>query len=233
MSSSILDVAPAPGERPEQPLQRPKFDRVLILAPHTDDAELGCGATIARLTEAGAEVYIAAFSTAEASLPPGSEPNRLREEFILATSVLGILRDRTTVYNYPVRQLTYHRQEVLEELIKLRQDIRPEIVLLPASTDLHQDHQVLHLEGLRAFKDVSVWGYELPWNHVTFSANAFVRVELRHLEMKWQALKCYKSQIELGRSYFCWEFVAGLARVRGTQVREEYAEAFEVVRVKW
>ena len=48
-----------------------------------------------------------------------------------------------------------------------------------------------------------------------------------------KALQAYESQIELQRSYFCPEFVYGLARVRGTQVRAPYAEAFEVVRVKW
>ena len=39
--------------------------RVLVLAPHTDDAELGCGGTIARLLTDGADVLVAAFSTAE------------------------------------------------------------------------------------------------------------------------------------------------------------------------
>ena len=31
------------------------FHRVLILAPHTDDGELGCGGTIAKLVESGEE----------------------------------------------------------------------------------------------------------------------------------------------------------------------------------
>jgi N-acetylglucosamine malate deacetylase 1 len=225
-------VAISPESRVTIP-SRPYLERVLVLAPHTDDAELGCGATIARFVESGLDVYIAAFSTAGASLPPGSKRNRLGEEFINATDTLGIIENRALVYNYPVRELTYHRQEVLEELLKLRREIKPQAVLLPAGTDLHQDHQVVHLEGVRAVKDITVWGYELPWNHVTFSAHAFMTIELRHLEKKWEALQCYESQFELGRSYFTWEFISGLARVRGTQVNETYAEAFEVVRIKW
>ena len=112
-------------------------------------------------------------------------------------------------------------------------DVKPEIVFLPSGNDLHQDHQVLHLEGVRAFKDVTVWGYDLPWNHVTFSAQAFVTLERRHVEAKWEALKCYESQLQLKRAYFSWEFVESLARVRGTQVKADYAEAYEVVRIKW
>ena len=55
----------------------------------------------------------------------------------------------------------------------------------------------------------------------------------RHVESKWKALEAYESQLELQRSYFSRDFVFGLAKVRGTQVREAYAEAFEVMRVKW
>jgi N-acetylglucosamine malate deacetylase 1 len=224
--TEVLD-APLVSSKPAS------FNRLLILAPHTDDAELGCGGTIARLVECGLEVYIAAFSTADASLPPGSHPNLLGEEFLKATKTLGIPDTHAVTYKYPVRQLTYHRQEVLEEMIKLKRAIKPDAVFLPAGTDLHQDHQVVHLEGVRAFKDITIWGYELPWNHVTFSAHAFMRLDVRHLERKWEALECYRSQIDLGRTYFSWDFISGLARVRGTQVNEEYAEAFEVVRLKW
>jgi len=209
------------------------FKTLLVLAPHTDDAELGCGGSIARFVESGVNVVVAAFSTAEQSLPPGSSPDRLRDEFFAAISVLHVPKSNVIVYDYPVRRLSSFRQEVLEELTKLRRSINPEVVFLPSANDLHQDHQVLHAEGVRAFKDVTVWGYDLPWNHVTFSTQAFVRLERRHVQAKWEALKRYESQLELKRAYFSWEFVESLARVRGTQVKADYAEAFEVVRTKW
>ena len=45
--------------------------RVLVLAPHTDDGEFGCGGSIARMVAAGAEVHYHAFSSASRSLPEG------------------------------------------------------------------------------------------------------------------------------------------------------------------
>lgn len=48
-----------------------KSKKVLVLAPHTDDAELGCGASIARFIEEGSDILVAAFSSAEESLPVG------------------------------------------------------------------------------------------------------------------------------------------------------------------
>jgi LmbE family N-acetylglucosaminyl deacetylase len=206
---------------------------VLVLSAHTDDAELGCGGTIARLLARGAEVSVVAFSMAEETLPAGSPRDRLRCEFLKAMTVLGVKQQQALVHTYPVRRLSHYRQEVLEELVKLKRQLKPEVVFVTSSTDVHQDHQVLYGEAVRAFRDITVWGYELPWNHLTFSPQAFVELKREHLDRKWAALQEYESQIELRRSYFCKDFIHGLARVRGEQVKAEYAEAFEVIRVKW
>jgi LmbE family N-acetylglucosaminyl deacetylase len=146
---------------------------------------------------------------------------------------LGIPHDNALVFGYPVRRLSYYRQELLEELVKLRKQIDPNMVFLPSSSDLHQDHQVLNAEGLRCFKDMTIWGYELPWNNIGFPAQAFVTLKRCEVQAKWEALQTYKSQFELGRPYFSWEFIEGLARVRGVQVKTPYAEAFEVMRIRW
>ena len=46
-------------------------NKILLLSPHTDDAELGCGATIAKLIRQGKTVYYAAFSACEQSVIEG------------------------------------------------------------------------------------------------------------------------------------------------------------------
>jgi LmbE family N-acetylglucosaminyl deacetylase len=208
-------------------------ETILVLAPHTDDAELGCGATIARLVEEGRKVFVAAFSTAEESLPAGMPPDTLKREFCEAMPILGVPVSQLSIYDFTVRRLSYHRQEVLEEMVSLRSKIRPDLVLLPSGNDLHQDHQVVHAEGLRAFKDMSLLGYELPWNHINFSAQAFFTLQKRHIEKKLEALQCYRSQSALDRLYLKKEFIEGIARVRGVQIKTEWAEAFEVLRMKW
>lgn len=209
-----------------------QINRLLVLAPHTDDAELGCGGSMARLLDEGVEVHVATFSTAEESLPEGAPPTMLRDEFVAAMEVLDIPAARYSVFDFPVRRLSYHRQEVLDELMVLKKKINPDAVFLPSGSDLHQDHQVVNAEGLRAFKDITLWGYELPWNQVTFSANAFLTLETRHLKRKWAALQCYQSQLELHRAYFTWEYVESIARVRGVQIKADFAEAFEVIRIR-
>lgn len=208
------------------------WKKVLFIAPHTDDVELGCGGTIARFLSEGVDVYISVFSTAEDSLPPGSPKNMLREEFYAAMSIYGIPKEKLRVHTYPVRKLSYYRQEVLEDLVKTKNKIFPDAVFVPSGSDLHQDHQVIYAEGLRAFKQIAILGYELPWNHITFSAQAFISLKAEHVEKKCQALKMYRSQHEIARPYFKKEFLKSLAKVRGVQINSEYAEAFEVVRIK-
>lgn len=206
--------------------------RVLVLSPHTDDAELGCGATMARWIGEGAALYTAAFSTAEASLPPGSKQHRLKDECHLALDEIGVPRENRFVYDYPVRELGYHRQEVLEQMVRLGRDIEPDVILVPSGADLHQDHAVVYQESLRAFRHLTMMGYELPWNHITFSAQAFVVLSEEHLRRKWMAMKCYESQLELGRPYFQYDFIEAMARVRGLQVKTHYAEAYELIRIR-
>ena len=206
---------------------------LLVIAPHTDDAELGCGGSISRFLDEGIDVTVVAFSTAKESLPPGVPLDTLKNEFLTAMQILGVSNDHLLIFDYPVRQLTDHRQEILEHLVYLRRSLSPEVVFAPSGSDVHQDHQVLYAEAVRAFKQTTLWGYELPWNHINFAAQAFVTIKNEHLEKKWLALQAYKSQIELNRSYFTFNFIEGLARVRGTQIGTEFAEAFEVVRIKW
>jgi len=206
--------------------------RLLVLAPHTDDAELGCGGSIARFAEEGTAVHVVAFSSAEDSLPAHLPSDTLKVEYLEAMPRLGVPRENLTVHGFQVRRLSYHRQEILEELVRLKRVIDPDLVFMPSGHDVHQDHQVIHAEGLRAFKDVSLLGYELPWNHITFSAQAFVRLEARHIELKWNALQAYRSQLDLGRPYFEKAFLEGLARVRGVQAKSPYAEAFEVLHIR-
>jgi hypothetical protein len=90
---------------------------ILVLAPHTDDAELGCGGTISRFVEEGRKVFVAAFSTAEESLPAGMPADTLKREFFEAMPMLGVPETHLTVFEFPVRRLNYHRQEVLERIV--------------------------------------------------------------------------------------------------------------------
>jgi N-acetylglucosamine malate deacetylase 1 len=203
--------------------------KILVLAPHTDDGELGCGASIAKFCTEGREVYYAAFCLCAKSLPKELPPNTLELECKKATAALGIPSSNLILFNYEVRELPASRQKLLEELLQLNKKIRPDMVLLPAASDIHQDHQVIHQEGMRAFKNTTFAGYELPWNNFSFKTNFFIRFTEKELARKIESLKAYQSQSH--RNYMQEDFTRSLAKVRGVQCNADYAEAFEVY--KW
>jgi LmbE family N-acetylglucosaminyl deacetylase len=205
------------------------FKRALVLGAHTDD-EFGCSGTIARLLEEGAEVCCAMFSTCEESVPKDFPKDVLSQEAKKAAAVIGVKPDHLLIYDYRVRHFPAVRQEILEEFVRLRKKLDPDLVMLPALSDIHQDHHVIASEGLRAFKFASILGYELPMNTITFQHACFVTLKPAHIDRKIQSLMCYKSQ--QFRPYANEDFVRSLAKVRGVQAGVEYAEAFEVLRLK-
>lgn len=203
--------------------------KVLVLAPHTDDGEFGCGGTLARLVENGAEVRYVAFSIATRSLPEGFPPDTLAREVREATAEIGIPESELIVHDFEVRAFPEHRQEILELLIALWEDWKPDAVLQPSVRDIHQDHQVVAAEGLRAFKRTTILGYEIPWNNFNFDYQAYFALDKEHVERKVRALSKYESQQH--RRYSDPEYIWNVARTHGINVNREYAEVFEVYRV--
>jgi LmbE family N-acetylglucosaminyl deacetylase len=202
--------------------------KILILAPHTDDGEFGCGGTIAKLIEDGNTVYMAAFSACEQSVLKKYPSDVLVTEIKNATKKLGINEADLFLYDYNVRIFNERRQDILQDLIGLREKINPDIIFMPSLRDIHQDHNVIANEGLRAFKFSSILAYEMPWNNLSFNTSSFVILEERHIQKKVEALKEYVSQSH--RAYCNEEFIRSLARTRGVQINAHYAETFEVIR---
>jgi LmbE family N-acetylglucosaminyl deacetylase len=205
-----------------------RFKRIVVLAPHTDDAELGCGGTMARLSGEGAEAFEMAFSICEKSVPELFPEDILLSEVKKASVEIGVLPENLKVFRYPVRSFPHHRQEILENLIEFRTAYDPDLVFLPSIDDIHQDHNVIHKEGVRAFKNITMLGYEMPWNNIQFASSAFFRLDEKHLKMKLAAMAKYESQSK--KTYMREEYIKSLAIMRGQQMGCEYAEAFQVIR---
>lgn len=204
------------------------INTALILAPHTDDGEFGCGGTIAKLTRGGVRVIYVAFSAAEQSVLPHLPRDILRSEVRQATAELGVKEDDCVVLNFEVRKFPEMRQKILDSMIELNRKFQPDLVFLPSTNDTHQDHNVIAQEGFRAFKRQTMLAYEVPWNNLDFRTSCFSALDEEDLKGKISALERYESQKH--RTYANAEFIKSLASVRGVQIGKKYAECFEVVR---
>ncbi len=209
-------------------MQKSNLERILVLAPHTDDGEFGCGGAISKFVRNGAEVYYAAFSACQQSVLKDFPSDILITEVKAATAVLGVKKENLILFDFEVRTFNYRRQEILDEILKLRASIKPDLVFMPSINDIHQDHFTIANEGIRAFKNTSIFCYEVPWNNFTFNTSSFVHLEEQDVLRKVNAVKEYKSQAH--RPYANEEFIRSLARTRGVQIGAHYAETFDVVR---
>jgi LmbE family N-acetylglucosaminyl deacetylase len=204
---------------------------ILVLSPHTDDAELGCGATISRLLREGNRVYVAVFSTCEESLPKGFLPGTLKTECIDSLTSLGVSKEDILFYDYQVRVFNYSRQNILDDLVLLKNKVSPSTVFIPSVDDYHQDHKTIADEAVRCFKNnCSILSYELIWNNTGFQNQIYYDISEEDVANKISALSRYETQKH--RIYFQNNFIEALATVRGAQNGIRYAEVFEVIRYK-
>ena len=200
---------------------------VLVLAPHTDDGELGAGAAVSRLIRDGNQVHYAAFSACETVQPPDARM-RLHDECRASTSRLGIPADRVQIFDFEVRQFARDRQRILDTMVDLNQRLTPDLVIGPSMADTHQDHHVVAREARRAFKRTRLLGYEMPWNNFQFESTAFISVDRTDADAKVAALAEYSTQAS--RTYMVRDYQEAQLRYRGVQIGVEFAEAFEVIR---
>lgn len=200
--------------------------KILALCAHTDDAELGCGGSLNRFVGEGHHVHCVAFSRASAH--PPFAPDAAGKEMSDALNELGIPAQNTRLYDFSVRKLGYSRQDILEEMIRLRDTIQPDMVFLPCKDDFHQDHTTVYEEGMRAFKYSTLLGYEMPTNNLSFQARSFFALSEENVVAKVKAVRAYRSQNH--RRFMSEEAIRALAVTRGVQVGLSFAECFDVIR---
>lgn len=196
------------------------MNKVLFVSAHTDDSELACGATITRLIEEGSEVRHIAFSCCKRA--------DILAEFQRSNQALGI--SDFHIYDFQNRLFSYNRQEALDILWKHKRTFDPQFVFTHGDYDINQDHQVIHMESMRAFKDRNVIGYNHAWNVRSSKIDFFVRVNQAQIDKKILALKQYETQAE--RHYFNPEYIESQARSTAAMLclpEVKYAEGFQIL----
>jgi LmbE family N-acetylglucosaminyl deacetylase len=120
----------------------------LVIAPHMDDAVLGCGGTLAQLTSQANVHIVYATDGARSPVPdsiraaqPSAELCAIRtEEAKAALKVIGIPKRNIHFLNFPDGDLIHHRTEFCQAILTLIQSLQPEQVLIPFRHDCHSDH---------------------------------------------------------------------------------------------
>ncbi len=203
--------------------------RYLFLGAHPDDIEFGAGGTLAKAIRSNIECHALVLSNCNETLEnPKLSSNVIVEESTRALKTLGLNINQVKFLDFKVRHFPEARQEILQTLIDLSRVHQFERVFVPSSFDIHQDHKVLQIEALRAFKFATILGYELPWNNLESKVNYFNVISNEDLQLKKSAVSEFYSQSD--RFYAKSDRIEVTLKFRGLQINKEYAEGFEVVR---
>jgi LmbE family N-acetylglucosaminyl deacetylase len=198
--------------------------RICFIGAHPDDIELGCGALIANLHD---KENITCVTLSDNQKNPLLK--NLVQEFSASMSALGILSKNTLLEKFETRRFPAQRQDILEYLIKLNRTINPDIVFVHTRSDLHQDHNTVTEESLRAFRGITVLGYDVIRSSYGFFPNLLTSVSESDVKQKIDALAQYKTYS--GKYYFDPEVTRATLIRNGALCECKYAEGFETLRI--
>jgi LmbE family N-acetylglucosaminyl deacetylase len=202
--------------------EAPRLRSVLALGSHSDDIEIGCGATLLALSRARPEVEITWVVL-------GAEGEREREARASAEAFMAAATHaEVVVHGFRDGFFPYTGGEVKDVFEELKRRLDPDVILTHARHDLHQDHRLVCELTWNTWRDHLILEYEIPkYDGDLGTPNVFVPVseEIAREKVKL-VLDAFKSQTE--KHWFDEQLFLGLMRVRGMEGRSPsgYAEAF-------
>ena len=198
--------------------------KVCFIGAHPDDIELGCGAMIAHISKS-TEVLCVTLSN--------NQKNPLLtnvvDEYYRSMAVLGVPKDHVIACEFETRRFPHARQEILEYMIQLKQSFHPDIVFVHTKADLHQDHGTVTEEALRAFRGISVLGFDVIRSSYGFFPNFLVEVNEEDVASKIKALAEYHTYVD--KYYFKPEVTRATLIRHGALAERPYAEGFDILRI--
>ena len=219
--------------------------KILILSPHADDEILGCGGFISKYSKKKYHINVLILTNANKGAPEiysDKEIKKIRNEAKQANNLIGTKKlffenlPGLNLSSYPI----YKISNIIDKYIR---DINPEIVLIPSSNDIHDDHKIIfkaakvsmrfnkknNLKKILSYEVLS----ETEWNEneKVFSPNYFVSLNKSDINNKVKAFLKYKSQVKKFPHPRSKEAIINLSKVRGSNVFMSYAEAFKIEKI--
>ena len=218
---------------------------VLVIAAHADDEVLGCGGTMAKWANEGAEVYSLIMAEGATS----RDKTRDRESRNVDLAHLGLAAQKASdllgiasveLLSYPDNRMdSVDLLDVVKSVEDRIKKINPDTVVTHHSADLNIDHQVIHEAVMAACRPQPghpvkrILSFEVPssteWQSPTFG-NSFIPNWFEDisdtLELKIRALEAYETEMREWPHARSIKAVEHLARWRGASIGREAAEAF-------
>jgi LmbE family N-acetylglucosaminyl deacetylase len=202
-------------------LNRCREPKILLLGAHCDDIEIGCGATVMRLTERLPDASFVWITLC-------ADDHREAETRAAAARLLAAAKSSSVhIERFRGSHLPYAGEPLKDYFDSLKVHA-PDLILTHYRGDLHQDHRTVSDLTWNTFRDHAILEYEIPkFDGDLGSPNVFMPLTPEDVKRKCDLLMaCYPSQ--QGHSWFTASTFEALARLRGIECAAPggFAEAF-------
>ena len=197
---------------------------VLFLGAHPDDIELGCGALIHHIKDMSDLLCVTLSDNQK-----NPDLKNVKDEHLRSMDVLGISKEKVVFGPFTTRVFPDARQDILEYFLKLRKDFQPDIIFVHSKQDVHQDHNTMSEEALRAFRGITVLGFDVVRSSYGFFPHFLVEVTEEDVNKKIEALSQYETYRD--KYYFNNELTRSIMVRHGALAEVPFAEGFDILRI--
>jgi N-acetylglucosamine malate deacetylase 1 len=198
--------------------------KVLFLGAHPDDIELGCGALLHHIVK---QTDVLCVTLSDNQKNPDLQ--NVKNEHYVSMSVLGVPREKIILGPFTTRIFRDARQDILEYFLKLGRDFKPDLIFVHSKQDVHQDHNTMTDEALRAFRGTTVLGFDVVRSSYGFFPHFLVEVTGEDVNKKIEALSCYETYHD--RYYFNSDLTRSIMVRHGALAERPFAEGFDILRI--
>jgi len=215
---------------------------IVVIAPHPDDEVLGCGGVMAKCSGRGDSVHVVVVTRGDPGLFDDGEIERTRTELGRAHELLGVAS--CSFLDFPAPKLdTIPVHQVSDKISAVLGKLKPDVLYLPHSGDLHHDHRVTFaaavvaarplggssVKTILSYETLSETDFGVEGIGDAFVPNVFIDIT-EFVDLKLEAMRMYASQLQSAPATRSIESLRALARLRGGAIAVGSAEAFRLVR---
>jgi len=198
--------------------------KVLFLGAHPDDIELGCGALLHHIAM---QTDVLCVTLSDNQKNP--DLRKVKNEHFESMAVLGVPKEKILLGPFTTRIFHDSRQEILEYFLKLRREFIPDLIFVHSKQDIHQDHLTMTDEAVRAFRGITVLGFDVVRSSYGFFPHFIVEVNEEDVNKKIEALSKYETYRD--RYYFNSELTRAIMLRHGAIGECRFAEGFDILRI--
>ncbi|NVN87182.1 MAG: PIG-L family deacetylase [Rhodopseudomonas sp.] len=195
---------------------------VLCLGAHSDDIEIGAGATLLSLMERGVQLDV------HWCVLSGGGVRDLEAKQSAADFLANAANSQFEMMSFRDGFFPEQGEAIKQWFETLKQRVEPDLILTHQRDDAHQDHRQVCRLTWNTFRDHQILEYEVPkWDGDIGQPNVYVAVSAQALQRKIELLIAHFGS-QRSKQWFDDETFRGLARIRGMECRapQRYAEAF-------